>query len=396
MSLLASTLSAEASISRRIQVVQAGIAAAGVAAVVLTRPRSITYLTGFNVVIYSRPQFLVVGAVGTPILIVPHMRAARARSVARGVDVVVFNDADRQAEERDPVLKLRAILHGVTGGTGSVGVEADFMPVTLFRRLEQGLAPHELTDASDLVRAARMVKDAWEIGNIRKASLLAELGMAAAVSTILSGGSEIDANVAAEDRMRREWAVRFPTDDITGFGDEEDGVISALWCWTRAGQHIALSLPASTHDPIPDDAPVLIIIWTTINGYAAEFERTVFKRRGTNEASRAYDAMMATREEVRPLLQAGAVCEDLVEAARDAMRRSGCEIGAGFLGHGLGLGHHERPHLVPGTKTRLAEGMVLAFEPAIFRPDYGVTQSDVVVVGAGSTETVTDWTSFLA
>ncbi len=74
----------------------------------------------------------------------------------------------------------------------------------------------------------------------------------------------------------------------------------------------------------------------------------------------------------------------------------GFEIGAGCLGHGLGLGHHERRHLVPGSKTRLAEGMVLAFEPAIFRPEYGVTQSDVVVIGAGSMETVTDWTSFLA
>ena len=75
---------------------------------------------------------------------------------------------------------------------------------------------------------------------------------------------------------------------------------------------------------------------------------------------------------------------------------AGLRLAPGSWATASGLGHHERPHLIPGTKTKLTEGMVLAFEPAIFRPEYGVTQSDVIVIGATMTETVTDWTSFPA
>lgn len=350
------------------------------------------WATGFNVVIYSRPQFVLVTAERTT-LIVPRVREKRAQAVSFADEVIGYSDASLVPHERDPYLLLEALIGG--GATdGRIGFEADFMPVSAYRRLSDKLG-RELVDVSDLVRDLRMVKDPWEIDNIRKASHLAELGMQTSYDVVMNGGTEIDSNVATEARMMAEWSRLFPEDDVTGYGDEEDGVISALWCWTRAGRHIAMSLPASTHEPIADNAPCLTIIWATINGYGAEFERTFSRQPLAGEAAKAWEAMMAAREEVLPLLRPGAVCEDLVAAARQTMLRYGFETGPGFLGHGLGLGHHERPQMVPGIKTVLAPGMALAFEPAIFKPDYGVTQSDMVLITETGHEVLTDWKSFI-
>jgi Xaa-Pro aminopeptidase len=369
------------------------LAERGLDALVLSGKRSMYWATGFNVVIYSRPQFVLI----TPekvTLIVPRVREKRAQSVSFADVVIGYSDASLVPHERDPYLLLQALI-AETPDNARVGYEAEFMTISAFRRLEEKLGGRQLEDASSLIRDLRMVKDPWEIDNIRKATHLAELGMATSYDVVMNGGTEIDSNVAVEKRMLDEWSRLYPNDDITGYGDEEDGVISALWCWTRAGKHIAMSLPASTHEPIADDEPCLTIIWATINGYGAEFERTFSRKPLTGEAADAWVAMMTARDEVLPMLKPGAVCEDLVAAAREVMLRYGFETGPGFLGHGLGLGHHERPQMVPGTKTVLEPGMALAFEPAIFKPTYGVTQSDMVLITETGNEVMTDWKSFI-
>jgi Xaa-Pro dipeptidase len=394
MAIKLSGMTPRESYSGRVKKAQQVLVSRGLDAVILTRPRSMYWATGFNVVIYSRPQFVLL----TPekvTLIVPRVREKRAQAVSFADTVIGYSDASLVPHERDPYLLLEALIADGSGASGKIGFEAEFMPVAAHRRLSDKLGGRELVDASDLVRDLRMVKDPWEIDNIRKATHLTELGMQTSYEVIMNGGSEIDSNVATEARMAEEWSKLYPQDDITGYGDEEDGVISALWCWTRAGKHIAMSLPASTHEPIADDAPCLTIIWGTINGYGAEFERTFSRKPLTGEPAKAFEAMMAARDEVLPMLKPGAVCEDLVAEARKVMLRYGFETGPGFLGHGLGLGHHERPQMVPGTKTELAPGMALAFEPAIFKPDYGVTQSDMVLITETGHEVMTDWNSFI-
>lgn len=394
MTIITSTMTAAQSYAGRTAKAQAVMSEKGLDAAIFMKPRSMYWLSGFNVVIYSRPQFAVLTKSGVT-LIVPRVREKRAQLVSHTKRVIGYSDASLIPHERDPMLLLQAVIADECGPDANVGFEAEFMPLKVYQRLSEIVGPRTLVDASDLVRDLRMVKDEWELSNIRKSTRLAELGMQAAYDVIMDGGSEIDANVATETRMSQQWAKLYPQDDITGYGDDEDGVISALWCWTRAGEHIAMSLPASTHEPIQSDTPVLTIIWATINGYGAEFERTFSKAPLTGESAKAYEAMMSAREVVRPLLRPGAVCEELVAAAREEMLRFGFETGPGFLGHGLGLGHHERPQMVPGVTTKLAPGMALAFEPAIFKPQYGVTQSDMILITETGSETLTDWSSFI-
>ncbi len=74
---------------------------------------------------------------------------------------------------------------------------------------------------------------------------------------------------------------------------------------------------------------------------------------------------------VRP----GAVAGEL-----DALARTKLEF-PHHTGHGIGAGWHEEPRIVPGSRTVLEEGMVVAIEPGTYR-DAGVRLEQVVVVTA--------------
>ena len=52
---------------------------ASVDAVLLMKPRNMFALTGYNTVIYSRPQFLLVPGSGQAFVVLPNIRAAKAR-----------------------------------------------------------------------------------------------------------------------------------------------------------------------------------------------------------------------------------------------------------------------------------------------------------------------------
>lgn len=383
------------SFSFRVERVRSRLAELALDAAIFSYTRSMYYLTGFNTVIYTRPQYVVLSKAGQLAFVVPKVRELRARSKSFVADIHGFSEHAARAEERDPILRTCLLVREMAGPGVRIGLELDHLPVSTHARFAAELKGSETVDISALVRDLRMVKDPWEVANIRKAARITEAGMEAAHDVIMGGGTEIGANVAAEHAMARYWAEHFPEDEITGFGDSESIVASSLYCWTRAGANIALSLPASTHKAIAGDEPVLVIIATMVNGYAAEYERTIFRDAPTGEVAGAYAAMMAAREAVYPLLKPGTICEELMACAKDVMARHGFETGQGFLGHGLGLGHHERPHIVPGTKTPLAAGMVLAVEPAIFRPQYGVTQSDTVLITETGYETLTDPKRFI-
>ena len=365
-------------------------------AAVLMKPRNMFYITGYNTVIYSRPQYVITQPHDEPVLIIPKIREKRARRSARVRNVLTFDEFETVEEKRDPIKVLTATLRNMISGQGRIGIEAGFMPVKTYELVSQNLRGWEPVDISMEFQQLRMFKDESEIENVRRAAVLAEVGMQAAVNAIKGGATEIETNITAENIMREAWAERYSENDIVGFGDDEDGVISALWCWTRAGARIGISLPASTNEEISDGEAVLVVIWTTINGYGAEFERTIFKGRPSEERRIAYEVMMRAREKVRQAVRPGVVGEDLVTLTGRVMNESGFSYGPGFIGHGIGLGHHEQPHFVPGQATRLESGMVLALEPGMVFPDYGVRHSDTVLVTDDGCVSLTPWDLFTA
>lgn len=379
---------------RRDAQMQARLRELNLAAAVLMQPRNMFYVTGWNAVIYSRPQYVVIQPQGEAVLILPRVREKRARLSARVRNIQAYHESEALEEKRDPIRLLAANLRGKSSGRKRIGIEESFMPINIYRLLIQSLGDCETVDISAELQHLRMFKDENEVKDIRKAAILSEVGMQAAADAIKSGGTEIDINVAAEKAMLDAWSDRYPRDDIVGFGDDAGGVTSALWCFTRAGAHICVTLPASTHDEIPHGEAVLVVITTTVNGYVAEFERTFFKGRPSGDRRAAYQAVMRARDRLRSSIRPGAVCQELVRLVGEAMSETGFTYGSGFVGHGIGLGNHEHPHIVPGDTTPIKAGMVLALEPGTVLSDFGVRHSDTVLVTEDGCVSLTPWDRF--
>lgn len=80
------------------------------------------------------------------------------------------------------------------------------------------------------------------------------------------------------------------------------------------------------------------------------------------------------------------VDDDLDRQVRDQLAPFGPTY-AHHTGHGLGATFFEYPYVVPGSTDVLEEDMVLALEPAVYRPGWGgVRLEQVVLIRADGAE----------
>ncbi|MCP5149591.1 MAG: aminopeptidase P family protein [Chromatiales bacterium] len=111
---------------------------------------------------------------------------AQARDTSTIEDVRVWLNA----EDADPARSLRAILEEKGLAGARVGIETDNYGLTgaSYRMVERALGGWcELVDASDVVRALRLVKSPAEIALIRKAGELADAAVEAIVAAARPG-----------------------------------------------------------------------------------------------------------------------------------------------------------------------------------------------------------------
>jgi Xaa-Pro aminopeptidase len=100
------------------------------------------------------------------------------------------------------------------------------------------------------------------------------------------------------------------------------------------------------------------------------------------EERAAYEAVLEAEQAALDAVSAGAICEDVDEAARGVLRKEGlAEAFSHSTGHGVGLEIHEPPRIGAGQKNRLLAGMVVTIEPGIYLPGrFGIRIEDMVVV----------------
>jgi Xaa-Pro aminopeptidase len=90
------------------------------------------------------------------------------------------------------------------------------------------------------------------------------------------------------------------------------------------------------------------------------------------------DALAAALAALRP----GAVAGSVDAAARDVIAAAGHDY-PHHTGHGVGYAWHEEPRIVPGGRTVIEAGMVVALEPAVYADGVGMRLEQVALVEAG-------------
>ena len=357
--------------SRRLQ---AGLADAGIDALLVTNLTNVRYLTGFT---GSAGRVLVTEAGLVLFTDGRYGEQAAAQLSSAGVPAEV-EVAGAPGQKEALTARVRAF-----SGRTRVGLEAGSVTWAAQRgyaELVEGV-DGELVATESLVEDLRRVKDAGEVARIEAASGIADAALAEVRHRLAEGPTEAELALELDTAMRRSGADDVSFETIVASGPN------------GSRPHHRPSTRVLT-----DGDLVVLDFGALLDGYHSDMTRTV----AVGELSDTQHRMV---EVVREAQAAGvaAVGSGVAAGAVDAACRSIiAEAGwaDAFLhstGHGVGLDIHESPSVADGVEATLAEGQVVTVEPGVYLPYHGgVRIEDTVVVTASGCRPLTHATKQLA
>lgn len=331
-------------------------AEAGLDGIVVGPGPDLQYLVGVEGDTIERLTALVVGPEIRPTVIVPRMELAKVRSTAvgeLGLDVSDWVDGE----------DAYALVATALGDVGRVGV-SDALPalhvIPLADRL--GVRP-EL--ATPVLREGRMIKDAEEIAELRRA------------------GDAID----AVHRRVGEW-LRAGRTEREVAADIADAIVAE---GHRTVEFVIVGSGPNGADPhhevsdrvIEDGDVVVVDIGGAVpSGYNSDSTRTYVVGTPDEAVAERIAALVRAQQAAVDAVRPGATAHEVDAAARQVLTDAG--LGEAFLhrtGHGIGVSVHEEPYIAPGNDLVLREGMAFSIEPGIyFAGEWGARIEDIVVV----------------
>lgn len=329
-------------------------------ALIVTKPENVFYLTGFR----GSAGVLVWTPEGNTLLVDPRY-TLQAREQAHGAEVVEVKDGLlRGAGKR--LKKLRP---------KRAGFEDQFLTCAAFESLRKE-SPGSIRwkPAAGLIEDLRVVKDEWEIGQIRAACRLTSEVFEEVIRELRPGVSEQDLSAELEFRMRQAGAEGMAFETIVA-----------------SGPRAALPHASASAKLLGPGEWVIFDLGAVTDGYLADMTRTFYMGRPPRRMRSLYEAVLAAQERALGTLRSGVRAQEVDATARRALKRRGLEkFFTHSTGHGVGIEIHERPRLGKGEKTRIAAGTVLTVEPGIYlEGSGGIRIEDTALVGENGAEILT-------
>jgi Xaa-Pro aminopeptidase len=276
------------------------------------------------------------------------------------------------APRKDALEALVAVLEemGLAGKT--IGLDETVFPAAWRPELERRLPGLTVRDAAALFRSIRMVKTEEEIRRLRRAAVITEQAIRAAVAAATEGTTERE--VAHEYRH-----------SITSQGGEP------TFSLIRFGRNAVLGQLPSDATPLRPGDWIWFDVGCRIDGYWSDLARIAVLGEPSDQLRRYYAAALVGEDwaiaHVRPGMTAGQIFDDTVNAVREAgiphYRRQ-------HVGHGIGVEVYDPPLLGPGRTDVIEVGMVLNFETPYFELGWGsVHVEDPFVVREEGNELLT-------
>jgi Xaa-Pro aminopeptidase len=286
---------------------------------------------------------------------------AQARAEVSGARIVIARKA--------PLIAAAESLAGSrTRGVGKqvLGFEGETMPVAMRGRMAALPASKcKLRSAPPLVENARTVKDAEEIGCIRRAVEMGAGLLPILRKKIRPGAREVEVAAAMEYAARCAGAEGMSFSTIIA-----------------SGKRSAVVHGRASGAPIPRRGFVVCDFGVILAGYCSDRTRTVHVGRPSRAAREVYEAVLEAQQAAIASIHPGVTAGEVDRAARRVLGK--WKLARYFThstGHGLGLEIHEAPRLAAAQTQRLEPGMVITVEPGAYIPGkWGVRIEDVVVV----------------
>ncbi|WP_440411552.1 M24 family metallopeptidase [Neorhizobium petrolearium] len=291
-------------------------------ALLLFAQESMYWLTGYDTFGYCFFQTLVVKADGTMTLLTRSADLRQARHTSVIENVIVWVDR----VNADPTLDLKNLLSDMDLLGAKIGVEYDTHGMTgrVARLLDNQLATFgQISDASYLVSALRLVKSPAEVAYARRAAELADDALDAALPLIKAGGDEAEILAAMQGAIFLGGGDYPANEFIIGSGAD------ALLCRYKAGRRKL------------DATDQLTLEWAgTAAHYHAAMMRTIMVGEPSFRHRELYKACLETIQAIEGVLRPGHTFGDVFDTharilderglSRHRLNACGYSLGARF------------------------------------------------------------------
>jgi Xaa-Pro aminopeptidase len=305
---------------------------------------------------------------GTPVLLfagMPYMREL-ALEVSSLDDVRLVGAIDPNAVAVDPrksgaprsfTEEALAILqeNGLGGkDIGVVGIEN--IPTLFYQSLSEGLG-EKFKPVRDIVAELRYAKSPDEVGMMRHAARLSDLGFETMLKTAKPGLRGIEIVAEMERAIRREgadhakyWLASGPPPD-----------------WSN------VKLEVKPHMRVLEEGDLMAACsYVVYKGYWCHGQRTGVLQRPCAELERICGITQEAQEAGLAVMKPGTPVGHIARTIREKAAEHSWEIQGGRIGHGIGLDYSERPNMTESNETPLKAGTTAVVHATFSLPGSGV------------------------
>ena len=344
----------------RIARLQAVMARAGIAALLVEPGASLVYFTGVRWGRSERLTAAVLPAKGTPILVTPHFEEPSVReSLGIAADVRVWQ------EDEDPLRIVAGALRDRGAAAGPIAIE-ETLRYFAVDGLKRNLPGAPIVSGASIVRACRMIKSAHEIALMQIAT---DITIAAYRFTYPH---------VREGMTPKEIGAIMNAATVALGGAPEFALI-------LLGEASAYPHGSGKPQQVHEGEIVLMDCGCAVQGYQSDVSRTFVPGAPTARQRMVWEQVHEGQQIGFRTARIGVPAGAIDDAVRGYYAKLG--YGPGYrlpglshrTGHGIGLDGHEPVNFVHGEPMPLAAGMCFSDEPGLYIPGaFGVRIEDCI------------------
>ncbi len=405
--------------ARRVAAVRALMSTAGLDALLVSTPENVYYLSGLDHMGYFAYQMLVLPRTGTPILVTRSMEAPTVRDQVPDLLHYGYADGSRPLppaegahtdpqrvdlgapfagsllaeppirRSNQPIGHLapveetcRALVDaGLAKGHLALEEGGSFLSYRIADGIKRGMPDATWNDATGLIDQCRVVQSELELACTRRAAVISDAMMRAAMATAGVGVNERDVMAAVYDALFRR-------------GGTYPGFVPLV----RSTANLTHEHGTWDDDDLGQGELLFLEMSGCMRRYHAPIGRLVFIDQPPPSASRALDICLEAQTAAFDTMRPGVCAGDVYEAWQGVLNRHGLSnYTRHHCGYTTGIGYPPSwsgggvpVGLRAGSDMRLASGMVFHLMSWLLRSEHGDSfLSDTVTVTQTGVEMLT-------
>ncbi len=254
----------------------------------------------------------------------------------------------------------------------NVGFEESHLTYLKYKEYMHKFRINNFEETEGIIEKQRMIKEPYEIENIKKACKITDDCFDYLKSFIKIGMTEKEVAAEIERFFIKNGADELAFDTIVA-----------------SGKNSSMPHAVPTDKIIEAGDPITIDMGCKVNGYCSDMTRTIFVGFVPQYVKPVYDLVLKNQIQVSESLKEGANLKAISKNFESNIKLNGFEP-MHSLGHGVGLEIHEYPYFGNRVDFLLKENMIITNEPGIYIPNkFGIRIEDTILISKYSSDSLT-------